>query len=244
MKSAIIDVANPKLLFEPPPLGTVLYFNGLPGHGDTVKDKSPYCNNGTRVGASWRRHENGIWYLYFDGIDDKVTTGKELPHSGSFTIVIWIKNDAAVVSLERPCGKVLGNGVDIAYQFYSHDAPFLCLEGDLSGVRRIDEFPNDRLTWTRLAWINDSGINRISVNGSISNTRTVATGPSYGGAVANFTAAFTSTGGELWEIGGERNGARFYNGNLGLHYILLRAIDEREDFKLFEKERRLYNIWL
>lgn len=61
-----------KLLFHPPNLGTVLYLTGLPGHGDTIYDRSPYGYHGTITGAVWTRLLTNSWVLDFDGSDDVV----------------------------------------------------------------------------------------------------------------------------------------------------------------------------
>ena len=43
-----------ELVFNPPELGCVLYLPGLPGGGSRIHDRSPYANNGTVAGATWR----------------------------------------------------------------------------------------------------------------------------------------------------------------------------------------------
>ena len=61
------------LIFSPPQIGTVLYMPGLPGAGSRIYDRSPYGNNGTITGATWKRRPSGLWGLSFDGVDDRVT---------------------------------------------------------------------------------------------------------------------------------------------------------------------------
>ena len=86
-----------KLVFTPPPLGTVLYMPGLPGGGRYIHDRSPYGNVGTIIGAVWKRTEGGLWYLEFDGTDDWVRipddTSLDFGDGGedtAFSIEAWV----------------------------------------------------------------------------------------------------------------------------------------------------------
>ena len=81
------------LLFAPPALGTVLSLTGLPGGSNKVHDRSPYGNSGTIVGATWVRLPSGLWYLDFDGVDDKVDCGDKTNleiTTEDFSLLAWI----------------------------------------------------------------------------------------------------------------------------------------------------------
>lgn len=81
------------LLFAPPALGTVLSLTGLPGGSNKVHDRSPYGNSGTIVGATWVRLPSGLWYLDFDGVDDKVDCGGKTNleiTTEDFSLLAWI----------------------------------------------------------------------------------------------------------------------------------------------------------
>ena len=63
------------LVFNPPQLGCVLYLSGLPGGGNKIHDRSPYGNQGSITGATWKRLPSGLWCLSFDGNDGFVNFG-------------------------------------------------------------------------------------------------------------------------------------------------------------------------
>ena len=81
-----------------PDANTVLW---LPGQDDaysgTIRDRSGFSNNGTITGAVWIRLPSGLWYLSFDGTDDKVTivaSASLLLGSGDFTLEFWVYKTA------------------------------------------------------------------------------------------------------------------------------------------------------
>jgi len=73
------------LVFNPPQLGCVLFLSGLPGSGNKIYDRSPYCNIGTITGATWVRLPSGLWCLSFDGTDDNVDCG----NNPSLALLQW-----------------------------------------------------------------------------------------------------------------------------------------------------------
>ncbi len=88
----LIDREVNKLVFSPPDPGCVLYPSGLPGGSSKIYDRSPYGNHGTITGATWKRLPSGLWYLDFDGSDDKIACGSNsslLPDA--FTVLAWVK---------------------------------------------------------------------------------------------------------------------------------------------------------
>ncbi len=67
-----------KILFDPPPLGAVLWLPGLPGAGNLIFNRSLYYrNHGTITGAMWK-YNGRIHYLDFDGVDDVVNITSSL----------------------------------------------------------------------------------------------------------------------------------------------------------------------
>jgi hypothetical protein len=82
-----------EILFSPPEPGNVLYLPGLPGGGSRIYDTSPYGNNGTITGATWKSTGQGLWYLDFDGIDDDVSISDSvsLGITSTLTVLIWAK---------------------------------------------------------------------------------------------------------------------------------------------------------
>lgn len=93
-----------EILFEPPEPSCVLNLAGLPGSGLRIYDKSPYGNNGTLVGVTWKRLPTGLWYPYFDGTDDYIycanSSSLNFGANDDFTIKFWHH----ATTLEKHCG--------------------------------------------------------------------------------------------------------------------------------------------
>lgn len=80
--------------YPPCPSGAVLYYPGLPGQGSTIWDRSSYANHGTITGAAWVRTAQGLWNLYYDGIDDFLNIDAvvgELAGTTIGTISQWVQ---------------------------------------------------------------------------------------------------------------------------------------------------------
>ena len=75
--------------FPPPTSGSVLYMPGYPAQGSTIQDFSGSGNNGTITGAIWKRLPSGLWYLDYDGSDDKVTISGFTRPTTSMTVITW-----------------------------------------------------------------------------------------------------------------------------------------------------------
>jgi len=87
--SSILDIG--KLVVDSPELGCVLYVPGLPGGSNKLYDRSPYCNIGTIIGATWKRSLSGLWTLYFDHQDDYVNCANDssLNITTAGTWIVW-----------------------------------------------------------------------------------------------------------------------------------------------------------
>ena len=72
-----------------PPIGCVLDLVGLPGGGNKIYDRSPYGNHGLITGAVWKRLPSGLWYLEFDGSDDRVSGSLSITGT-QMAISIWL----------------------------------------------------------------------------------------------------------------------------------------------------------
>ncbi len=99
---------SPAIGRSAPPVGCVLHLSGLPGGGNKIYDRSPYGNIGTITGAVWKRLPSGLWYLDYDGSDDKVVIANEsnFDFTDTITIIMWVKPGtqttayAAIISKE------------------------------------------------------------------------------------------------------------------------------------------------
>jgi len=80
------------LLFNPPSLETVLSLTGVPFDGGTIRDVSPYGNNGTITEAVWGKTPSGVPYLTFDGTNDVVncSNGASLSLTGAASFECWL----------------------------------------------------------------------------------------------------------------------------------------------------------
>ena len=56
--------------------------------GTTLRDISPAGNHGTRSGTSWQETPS-LWGLYFNNLNDYVSSPYNLNFNGAFTIVLW-----------------------------------------------------------------------------------------------------------------------------------------------------------
>lgn len=88
------DIHRKDDILDPAPMGCVLYFPCLLGGTRTLHGRSLNRIPGTIVGATWRRHSSGQWYLYYDDINDYVQFDNYVSKFASLrvgTIWGWIK---------------------------------------------------------------------------------------------------------------------------------------------------------
>lgn len=87
--------------YPPAQEGCILYLPGLPGQGSKIWNRAAggASLDGTITGAVWKRSPNGLWYLDFDGTDDKVEANSQfgdVDFEGQlFTIKFWFNMDSA-----------------------------------------------------------------------------------------------------------------------------------------------------
>ncbi len=163
------------LLFAPPPLGTVLSLTGLPGGGNKVYDSSPYGNNGTITGATWKRLPSGLWCLYFDGNDDFVATGA-VPSGTEQTIKLWLKfddlsNDQVVISNGTAGDWYNPSDGWVLFQDNLDRLQFKG-EGGISAFSPIHAVVTD--TWLHIVIVSSGGTNSQYENGVLINTNSNA----------------------------------------------------------------------
>jgi hypothetical protein len=87
---------NNGVKFEPD-ANTVLW---LPGQDDayssTIRDRSGNGNDGTITGATWTPNSQGLWYLDFDGGDDKIVVADSPSlQLSNWTLKMWVKSAGA-----------------------------------------------------------------------------------------------------------------------------------------------------
>jgi len=84
------------IVFNPPGPDTVLFLPGLPGSSARSYDRSAYGNTATITGAVWKCLPGQLWYLDYDGNDDRLTIADAacLDIPGAFTILLWLRPDS------------------------------------------------------------------------------------------------------------------------------------------------------
>jgi len=137
-------------LYPPPLADSVLYFPGYPPKSSTIEDRhGGTAHDGTITGASWKRLPSGLWYLDFDGTDDKITVAHHadfnFAEDDTFSLIAWIRT-------EDKSGAIISKGmVSPAYRGYE-------LHVDASGYPRVNlnsTYATDRLEIYVATAIND-----------------------------------------------------------------------------------------
>ncbi len=82
-----------------PESGCVFSYPGIMGGGTSILDASSYRNDGVITGAEWRTTSSGIWYLYFNGVNQKITPGTngndtEFDITGTISFGAWVNTDS------------------------------------------------------------------------------------------------------------------------------------------------------
>ena len=157
-----------KWQFDPPALGTVLSLKGLPGGSAKIHDSSPYGNQGTITGATWKRLPDGLWHLSLDGTDDYI----DVPHSSSLDItnILTIKTWVYVVGTHHINNYIFSKRGTYGFALLLR-ASTLKIGGfvrDASGYCDIDSDGTISLTtWTQVGLTVDGQNMRHYINGRL-----------------------------------------------------------------------------
>lgn len=150
-----------------PPDDLVLELTFYEGNGTVVHDSSKYGNHGTIYGAVWTQ-ENGVYGLFFDGVDDYVLSSTFPEITPPFTIVVLAK----VVSRGYPYATLFAGNGDYkskGFGFYLREDGFLYFAMEAPNQHqetRVDGAP--RNVWAQYFVIIDSNWNvYLGWNGEI-----------------------------------------------------------------------------
>ncbi len=82
------------------PSDSTVYTPMLKGGDSKVKNYANVDTGGAITGAIWKRLPSGLWYLDYDGIDDRTLWAQNditnIP--GALSVSIWVKLDVAIAS--------------------------------------------------------------------------------------------------------------------------------------------------
>ena len=233
---ALIDreVSREDLIFSPPQLGCLLSLTGLPGGGGKIYDRSPRGNTGTITGAVWRQLPSGLWYLDFDGVDDKIT----IHNNGSLNIT-------EAITLETWCYPVTSTEPYDSYIFGSTDRyytlrtvqggvmrfqPLICMDDDNWRSPGYYTYTVDRWYHVATTYDKNKGSDNfvLYVDGKNKAQATFTTGikPS----TADILIGYTTAG--LGEFG-----------YLALIRIYNRALSALQIQNHFSQEKNLFGVW-
>ena len=221
-----------ELVFNPPDLGCVLYLPGLPGGGSKIDDRSPYGNQGTITGASWKRLPSGLWCLSFDGQDDYVDCGDQasldIGSNQDFTIEAWIKTaDLGVNS--TILSKRAGSGHYYVFRLMdSGKLRFLWDDGTSGNVDSDSVWDDDAWHLVAIARQGTSVVFYVDGGADGSDTKTI-------GDLSN-SASF--------QIGIYNTGQHPFNGSIALpRFYKNRALSALEIQNHFNQEKHLFGVW-
>lgn len=142
-----------------PPANSVLYLPMYPPNVSPTLDYSGHGNDGTITGATWGQLPSGLWYLSFDGDDDKIDCGNGILTSNneSFTALAWAYHTSD--DNEGVIGKDPDSGVNrnwfvssladhkLRCRIYETDG------GEIASDSGSDTFPEN--TWTQVGLVVD-----------------------------------------------------------------------------------------
>lgn len=156
--------------FEYPPAeaNSILYYPGLPGYGTKLWDRSNGGNDGTIMGATWKRLPSGLWITESDGSDDKIIANNVSIGSAPqyFSIVFWLKilafNDR--ICFDTNCANYIS--------FYISNSDYSGALISLVGAGYKDIRPNwgMKQVWKLYTMTFDNGIVKQYKNGGLVKT--------------------------------------------------------------------------
>ncbi len=218
-------------MFKPPELGCVLYLPGLPGSGSKIYDRSPYGNQGSITGATWKRLPSGLWCLSFDGTDDYVDCGDKAVYDvANLTIEAWIKVEGSATNQQILTNYVYSAPNSYGYRLFTYVNGRLQLElyFGADGYRNIIHGADYRdSTWHQVVATYGEGYLRLFRDGvatvtPIAETRTLA----YSAVDLTISAATETLEGQVALV-------RLYN----------RALSALEIQNHFNQEKHLFGVW-
>jgi hypothetical protein len=219
-------------VFNPPQLGCVLAFTGLPGGDGKIYDRSPYGNVGTITGATWVRLPSGLWCLSFDGSDDRVNCGNNasLALSDALTIEAWFRSDD-VTNVTHIISRNLGFYLRIAGgEIYWRIAS--AVTGNWATTCQTSGLNLQTNTWYFGAVLYDKALGTENLKIYLGGVQ-VAMADNADGIKVN---ANDNCIGEL--VGAER-----FHGLIGLLRIHNRALAALEIQNRFNREKHLFGVW-
>lgn len=214
-----------------PPVGCVLGLPGLPGGGNKIYDRSPYGNNITIVGATWKRLPSGLWYLYFDGLDDYLRPGNALQYdiTGKISLGAWVSLDAlgsnnTVIARDD----ATANRNFLLYVTSSNKVEFIIWSG---GVLKYDDTP---MTFTAGEWHLVGGTyDRITVKAFLDGVK--------GGVVEDACTGDIDNNDVPLEIGSrETSGTMRLAGGIALPFLSNFAMSDLQWQEKFNREKHLF----
>lgn len=221
-----------ELVFNPPELGCVLYFPGLPGGGRIIYDRSPYGNTGTIVGATWVRLPSGLWVLSFDGQDDRIILSTLFDIVPSdFTLELWF-NSQGNTGAERL--------LVFKQNVINEDRFLLTVHAD-ERIRWLTEGGNggNKYAWSaaisQTTWYHLTAIHKVGQALSLNLSGVITTGD-----VADTIGAGADT--DL-AIGANDDGGGPFKGLIALVRIHNRALSALEIQGHFNREKHLFGVW-
>lgn len=223
-----------ELVFNPPELGCVLYVPGPSGGGSKISDRSPYGHTGSITGACWVRTPGGLWYLSFDGQDDKVACGNLQIHNlAAYTIRFWVKanvqNDKRVLS-ENGASAFFGLGtINTSFdemRIYILDDDNTVRLDATTGVAN----PVFDGVWRCVTWVDNEGAYQVYMNKAAD----------IGGTYTKNSKTLTHTTIGAHSIGA---GGSFLDGSVALVQAYNRALTDLEVSNLFDREKYLFGAW-
>lgn len=226
-------LSEDSLVFDPPGLGCVLYLPGLPGGSSKIHDRSPYGHVGTITGATWKRLPSGLWYLDFDGTDDKVNLGDPtslLLGTGDYALFAWIKVPSVSARNTIYWRYYGGIGIwlevqaDGTIRHYTRDATHTTDNAISSSVTVDDDM------WHFVTAVRNGNFLYCYVDAT--DEQSINSG----------TANVTGNAGD-WLLGLNDSDTTDFKGGMAFNRIFNKALSALEIQNHYNQERHLFGVW-
>lgn len=208
--------------------------------GSLLLDRSGYNNHGTITEATWKRLPCGLWYLDYDGTDDKILCGTNVAaHKLSvFTASQWVKFDVVNAEQVVSCVFDYDGGYIGWYAGLNSTAKLFFNLCNTSGTRLTTCIGTTSLVankWYRIAFVNASATSHlIYLNGALEKED-----------VNNYAVVYASTirtvVGATWQTNVSAY-SRFLNGQVALNKYLNVAQTLAQVLNVYNQERSLFNV--